>query len=141
MTYWVVNVARASSRSAGTVGPERYTCVDGSLLEPGAYATVVVELPPSQAPNGSSLARGYYAVFWPMDLESPIYDARPQYFGPFASRALADALIFEVSSGTERSYQAPPRERRAHHGQVRRLPIAEPPALAAGREPAPSASA
>lgn len=138
MTYWVVNVARASSRSARTVGPERYTCVDGSLLEPGVYATVVVELPPSQAPNGSALARGSYAVFWPMDRESPIYDASPQYFGPFASRQLADGLIFEVSSGTETSCQAPPRERRAHHGQQRRPSTGEP---AAGREPATSASA
>lgn len=135
MTYRVVRVESASRKGAATSGRGRHVCVDGSRLRPGSYATVVIELPPSQALNGSTLARGYYAVFWPMDAESPVYEVSPQYFGPFASRRLADTLIFEVSSGPSVPLQPPVVEHRAHHGQVRVLPISDRTSLAAGSEP------
>lgn len=141
MTYRVVNVAGEPPGSAGRVGPGRYVCVDGSRLKPGRYATVVIELPPSQAQNGSPLVRGYYAVFWPMDPGSPDDDARPQYFGPYRSRRNADALIFELSGGKTFAHPASGAEPGAQRGQLPRQPTPSCAAPNSGGESGPGSSA
>lgn len=121
MTYVIVTVQSQAPRASAAADERPRVCVDGAELGAGVYATVVIELPHSQSCDGGPLGRGYYAVFWPMDTEAPLYQERPKYFGPFAYRKMAEALIFEVSSGAleARANTAARSARRAYHGQLR----------------------
>lgn len=77
--YEIVNIV-GGANALTAEGPQ-LTCEE-SPLTPGCYATVVIELPASRAADGKSLARGFYAVFWPMDDDSH-YAAGPRHIGPF----------------------------------------------------------
>lgn len=82
--------------------PDAYTDVQlagtAGSLAPGCYATMLVDLPVSQATDGFILARGFYAVLWPMNDDSTGEDERPRYVGPFASPGRAREFIRNVAA-------------------------------------------
>lgn len=90
MHYEIVNLARAAP-----VDPEldAGAHADSDAIAPGAYATVVLKLPASQAADGRALPRGFYAVLWPLHEEAPEYGSGPRYLGPFASAGQAGEFI------------------------------------------------
>lgn len=71
--------------------------VDGRSFMPGFYVSTVDELPASRARDGHVRARGYYAVFWPMDDQRGDDEASAMYFGPFPSERDADGFVRRVS--------------------------------------------
>ncbi len=99
MSYLIVNVAR--QRFAVTPAEPVCHCLDGRPLRPGTYASLVKEVVSTQPVNQPRVRSAYHAVLWPMDQHAPLYEARPHYFGPFSSRAHAEAFVLDVSSVVE----------------------------------------
>lgn len=98
MNYLIVKISADAAWVDTGLHEPRYLSVDGSVLTPGIYASAVMELPASQTMDGRPLARGFYAILWPMDERAPQYEESPLYFGPFLSRRKADALVREASA-------------------------------------------
>lgn len=91
------------ARRANTDSPH-YEIVNvlggASALAPGCYATVVIELPASRSADGERLARGFYAVFWPIDDDSPHDAAGPRHIGPFPRAQQALEFIRDAASAS-----------------------------------------
>lgn len=95
MHYEIVNLgAGAPIHPELDVGPRAGACAPGELA-PGTYATVVLKLPASQIDDGRALARGFYAVLWPMTDALAEQAAGPRCFGPFPSLGQASEFIRE----------------------------------------------
>lgn len=105
MNHLFVEVSASVIQADAESATPQYRCVDGRNLRPGVWATIVYELSALQTDGGRALAGGFYAVLWPMGEGAPRYDEGPFYFGPFASKRAADALIGDVSARAGESIQ------------------------------------
>lgn len=101
MSYLIVNVSHRGEDLDSVPGRPDLRCVDGRLLRPGTYASQVQQITAPDTVDGRQVTIGYHAVLWPMDRHAPLYEQRPQLFGPFVSRARAEAFILEVSTEVE----------------------------------------
>ena len=99
MSYQIVSVSRRGGVPNAAREGQEIRCVDGRPLRAGTYASQVKPVLSAHEANATLETLGFHAVLWPMDQHAPLYEERPQRFGPFASRARALAFILEV--GTE----------------------------------------
>lgn len=119
-TYKIVTVSKGTTLVDGEPHAPVYLSVDARCLVPGVYASVVTELPLSQSMHGQALSRGQYAVFWPMiDRDTPIYEKRALYFGPFLSQEKASDFVRMVSANATSADSWAPEIRRIRRGGSR----------------------
>jgi hypothetical protein len=98
MSYLIVSVSHRSDPNFIPSNRPPRRSLDGRLLQAGTYASQVKEILSEQPIDGRYISCGYHVVLWPMDQHAPLYETLPLQFGPFPSRARAEAFVREVST-------------------------------------------